>query len=59
MFSYNNFDNYEKALRNFGSKIEIICALEMSKKYSSEEAYQRIKKEIKILKKIRKKFEKS
>lgn len=47
-------NNYEKALRTFGIQVEIICAMELAGKLSSEEAYQRIKSELKSLKKVRK-----
>ena len=51
---YITHNNYERALRQFGIQVEIICALEISGKLSPEEAYQRIKAELKAVKKIRK-----
>lgn len=47
-------NNYEKALRSFGIQVEIICALEISGKLSPEDAYQRIKTELKSVKQVRK-----
>ena len=51
MYSLNN---YERALRTFGIQVEIICAMELAGKINPEEAYQRIKTELKTVKKIRK-----
>ena len=47
-------NNYEKALRTFGIQVEIICAMELAGRLSPEEAYQRIKVELKNVKRIRK-----
>jgi|DEB0MinimDraft_10_1074344.scaffolds.fasta_scaffold20374_7 hypothetical protein len=47
-------DNYEKAIRNFGIQVEIICAQEISGKICSKEAYNKIKFQFKELKRIRK-----
>ena len=49
-----NLNNYEQALRTFGIQVEIICAMELAGKVSPEEAYQRIKAELKTVKRIRK-----
>lgn len=49
-----NLNNYEQALRTFGIQVEIICAMELAGKLSPEEAYQRIKAELKTVKRIRK-----
>ena len=51
---YNLNNSYEKALRSFGIQVEIICAMELAGKISPEEAYQRIKSELKSVKRIRK-----
>ena len=56
MYSY--LDTFERALLHFGTRVEVITAMEMAKKLTSEEAYQMIKEEIKELKKCRKKFKK-
>ena len=51
---YEDLDCFEKALTHFGTRVDIIVALEMGDKIDSETAYQRIKGELKELKKIRK-----
>ena len=51
---YEDLDCFEKALTHFGTRVEIIVALEMGDKIESETAYQMIKAELKQLKKIRK-----
>ncbi len=48
------FTNYERALRQFSIQVEYICTTEMSGKIDSEEAYQRIKTQLKTVKKVRK-----
>ena len=48
------FTNYERALRQFSIQVEYICAAEMAGKIGSEEAYQRIKTQLKTVKKVRK-----
>ena len=45
----------EKALQHFGTRVEIITAMEMANKLSSEDAYQMIKSEMKEMKKVRRK----
>ena len=52
---YEDLDCFEKALAHFGTRTDIIIALEMGDKIDSETAYKRIKEELKELKKIRKK----
>ena len=47
-------DNFEKALAHFGTRVDIIVALEMGGKLDAESAYKNIKSELKELKKIRK-----
>ena len=51
---YNDLDNFEKALAHFGTRVDIICAMEIGGKINAEVAYQNIKSELKELKKIRK-----
>jgi len=51
---YEELDNFEKALSHFGTRVDIICALEMGGKIDAETAYKNIKMELKELKKIRK-----
>ena len=51
---YEELNDFEKALQHFGTRVEIITAMEMAKKLSSEDAYQMIKNELKEMKKVRK-----
>jgi hypothetical protein len=53
-----DLDDFEKALSHFGTRVEIICAMEVSGKLSAEIAYKNIKIELKELKKLRKKHKK-
>ena len=55
---YNDLDTLEKALAFFGTKVEIICALELGGKIDGETAYKNIKIELKELKKARKRYKK-
>jgi hypothetical protein len=55
---YDDLDDFEKALSHFGTRVEIICAMEVSGKLSAETAYKNIKIELKELKKLRKKHKK-
>lgn len=55
---YENLNSFEEALKHFGTRVEIITALEMSRRISSEDAYQLIKDELKEVKKVRKQFKK-
>lgn len=51
---YEDLDCFEKALSHFGTRVDVIIAMEMGHKIDSETAYQNIKMELKELKKIRK-----
>ena len=51
---YEELDDFEKALQYFGTRVEIITAMEMADKISEEDAYQMIKSEMKDMKKVRK-----
>ena len=55
---YEELDCFERALQNFGTRVEIITAMEMANKVSTEDAYQQIKDELKELKQCRKQFKK-
>ena len=55
---YENLDTFERALQHFGTRTEIIIAMEIANKIDSETAYQSIKSELKNLKKIRKNYKK-
>ena len=56
---YEELNCFEEALKHFGTRVEIICAMEFSNRLSSEDAYQMIKEELNEEKKCRKKFQKS
>jgi len=51
---YEDLDSFERALQHFGTRTDVIIAMEMGDKISSETAYQLIKSELKELKKVRK-----
>lgn len=55
---YEELDCFERALQHFGTRVEIITAMEMANKLSTEDAYQQIKEELKELKKCRKEHKK-
>lgn len=55
---YEDLNNFEKALSHFGTRVDMICAMEMGGKIDPETAYQNIKIELKELKKIRKSYKK-
>ena len=52
---YDQLSTFEEALKHFGTRVEMICAMELGGKIDPETAYQNIKLELKELKKIRKK----
>ena len=53
---YEELNCFEEALKHFGTRVEVICALEFSNRLSSEDAYQMIKDELKDVKKVRKQY---
>ena len=55
---YEELDSFERALQHFGTRVEIVTAMEMANKIATEDAYQMIKDELKELKKCRKEFKK-
>ena len=55
---YEELNDFEKALQHFGTRVEIIAAMEASGKFSQEDAYKAIKDELKELKKERKSWKK-
>ena len=55
---YGELDTFERALQHFGTRVEVIAAMEMGGRISSEDAYQMIKEEMKELKKCRKHYKK-
>ena len=46
---YEDLDCFEKALSHFGTRVDMICAMEMGGKIDAETAYQNIKMELKEL----------
>jgi len=55
---YEDLSTFESALVHFGSRVDIIVALEMGGKLDAETAYQNIKDELKDLKRVRKSYKK-
>ena len=55
---YEDLDTFEKALSHFGTRVDVICALEMGGKLDAETAYKNIKLELKELKQVRKQYKK-
>ena len=55
---YENLSQYERALAHFGTRVEIIIALELGGKLDADTAYKNIKYELKELKRVRKKYNK-
>ncbi len=55
---YEDLDSLERALAHFGTRVDIICAMEMGGRIDAETAYKNIKIELKELKRARKKFKK-
>jgi len=55
---YEELNCFEEALKHFGTRVEIITAMEMARKLSPEDAYQMIKDELKEVKLCRKQFKK-
>ena len=55
---YEELDTFERALQHFGTRVEVIAAMEMGGRISAEDAYQMIKEELKELKKVRKSWKK-
>ena len=53
---YEELNCFEEALKHFGTRVEIITAMELARKISPEDAYKLIKDELKELKRTRKKF---
>jgi len=49
-------DDFEKALAHFGTRVDIIVALELGNKIDAAAAYKEIKAELKELKKAKKNY---
>ena len=56
---YEDLDCFETALKHFGTRVDVIIAMEMADKIDSETAYQNIKLELKELKRVRKSWKQS
>ena len=56
---YEEQDCYDKAIQLFGTRVSMICAMEMARKLDAETAYANIKYELKALKKVRKLYQKN
>ena len=48
---YEELDCFERALQHFGTRVEVIAAMELGGRINAEDAYQMIKEELKELKK--------
>lgn len=55
---YENLDTFERALSHFGTRVDVICAMEMGGRIDAETAYKKIKEELKQLKRVRKQYKK-
>ena len=55
---YEELNCFEEALKHFGTRVEVICAMELARKISAEDAYQMVKEEMREVKKCRKKWDK-
>lgn len=55
---YEELNDFEKALAHFGTRVDIIVALEMGGKLDADAAYKNIKMELKDLKRVRKQLKK-
>jgi hypothetical protein len=49
-----DLDDFERALAHFGTRVDVIIAMEMGGKIDADVAYKNIKYELKELKRIRK-----
>ena len=56
---YEELNCFEEALKHFGTRVEVITAMEMSRRISAEDACQMIKDELKAVKKCRKTLRKT
>ena len=55
---YEELDSFERALAHFGTRVDVICAMEMGGRIDAETAYKNIKLELKELKKVRRQYKK-
>ena len=52
LLMYEELDCFERALQHFGTRVEVIAAMELSQRINAEDAYQMIKEELKELKNV-------
>ena len=50
---YEELNCFEEALKHFGTRVEVICAMELGGRITAEDAYQMVKDELKEVKKCR------
>ena len=50
MTMYEELNCFEEALKHFGTRVEVICAMELGGRINPEDAYQMIKDEMKEVK---------
>jgi len=55
---YEELNCFEEALKHFGTRVDVIIAMEMARRITPEESYQQIKEELKEVKKCLKQFKK-
>lgn len=55
---YTDWNEFERSLMHFGTRIEMIMAMQMGDKITEEYAFQQVKVLYKDLKKAHKKFDK-
>ena len=55
---YEELDCFERALQHFGTRVEVIAAMELGGRINAEDDYHMIKEELKELKKCRKQLKK-
>ena len=55
---YEDLNCFEEALKHFGTRVDVYCSLQLGGKMTAEEAYQKIKDELKEMKSYRKKWKK-
>lgn len=51
-------DDFERALAHFGTRVDVIIAMEMGGKIDGQSAYKEIKAELKELKRAKKQYAK-
>ena len=48
---YEELNCFEEALKHFGTRVEVVCAMELGGRINAEDAYQMIKEELKAFEK--------